>query len=78
MKLLCIPTQYPQYPYIYIYIYVWDKPNILHKEKNRKKREIAEMFLIKKFDNNINLCYFNIITNIIIQLTFVRDRYLTG
>jgi len=33
----------------------WDKPNILHKERNRKKREIAEMFLIKKHDNNINL-----------------------
>jgi len=33
----------------------WDKPNILHKETNRKKREIAEMFLIKKYDNNINL-----------------------
>jgi len=33
----------------------WDKPIILHKERNRKKREIAEMFLIKKFDNNINL-----------------------
>jgi len=35
----------------------WDKPNILHKERNRKKREIAEMFLIKKFgiNNNINL-----------------------
>jgi len=33
----------------------WDKPKILHKERNRKKREIAEMFLIKKHDNNINL-----------------------
>jgi len=33
----------------------WDKPNILHKERNRIKREIAEMFLIKKYDNNINL-----------------------
>jgi len=33
----------------------WDNPNILHKEKNRKKREIAEMFFIKKFDNTINL-----------------------
>jgi len=33
----------------------WDEPNILHRERNRKKREIAEMFLIKKFDNNINL-----------------------
>jgi len=33
----------------------WDKPNILHKERNRKKREIAKMFLIKKYDNNINL-----------------------
>jgi len=33
----------------------WLKPIILHKERNRKKREIAEMFFIKKFDNNINL-----------------------
>jgi len=33
----------------------WHKPIILHKERNRKKREIAEMFFIKKFDNNINL-----------------------
>jgi len=33
----------------------WNKPNVLHKERNRKKREIAKMFLIKKFDNNINL-----------------------
>jgi len=33
----------------------WDKPIILHKERNKKKREISEMFLIKKFDNNINL-----------------------
>jgi len=33
----------------------WEKPNILHREKNRKKREIAEMFYIKKFNNNINL-----------------------
>jgi len=33
----------------------WFKPNILYKERNRKKIEIAEMFYIKKFDNNINL-----------------------
>jgi len=33
----------------------WEKPNILHKERHRKKREIAEMFFIKKFDNNLNL-----------------------
>jgi len=36
----------------------WDKPIILHREKNRKKREIAEMFFIKKFkksNNSINL-----------------------
>jgi len=36
----------------------WDRPEILHKEKNRKKREIAEMFFIKKFkksNNSINL-----------------------
>jgi len=33
----------------------WDNPNILHKEKNRKKREIAEMFFIKKYNNTINL-----------------------
>jgi len=33
----------------------WDKSNILHKEKNKKKREIAEMFFIRKFSNIINL-----------------------
>jgi len=30
----------------------WDEPIILHKEKNRRKREIAEMFFIKKFKKN--------------------------
>jgi len=34
----------------------WNNPNILHKERNRKKREIAENVLYKeKFNNNINL-----------------------
>jgi len=33
----------------------WDGTKILHKERNRKKREIAEMFFIKKYNNNINL-----------------------
>lgn len=33
----------------------WSKPNILHRERYRRKREIAEMFYIKKFDNSINL-----------------------
>jgi len=33
----------------------WDNLNILHKEKNRKKREIAEMFFIKQFNDTINL-----------------------
>jgi len=33
----------------------WDKPNILHKENNRKKREVAEMFYIKRYENTINL-----------------------
>jgi len=36
----------------------WDKPDILHREKNKKKREIAEMFFIKKFkksNNSINM-----------------------
>jgi hypothetical protein len=33
----------------------WKEPKILHCEKHRKKREIAEMFFIKKFNNNINL-----------------------
>jgi predicted GIY-YIG superfamily endonuclease len=32
----------------------WTEPEILHREKNIKKREIAEMFYIKKFNNNIN------------------------
>ncbi|EFN60671.1 hypothetical protein EAG_14889, partial [Camponotus floridanus] len=31
------------------------KPNILHNEKYVRKREIAEMFFIKKFNNLINL-----------------------
>jgi len=31
-------------------------PNILHKEKNRRKREIAEIFFIKKYKNkSLNL-----------------------
>jgi len=33
----------------------WDKTCILHKERNRKKREIAEMCFIKKHNKNINL-----------------------
>jgi len=36
----------------------WDKPNILYKERNRRKREIAEMFFIKKYkktNNSLNL-----------------------
>jgi len=30
----------------------WDNVNILHKERNRRKREIAEMFFIKKYKKN--------------------------
>ena len=33
----------------------WSAPEILHHEKYVGKREIAEMFFIKKFDNTINL-----------------------
>ncbi|EZA52967.1 hypothetical protein X777_07426, partial [Ooceraea biroi] len=33
----------------------WSNPLILHREKHRRKREIAEMFLIKKEENTINL-----------------------
>lgn len=33
----------------------WSMPIILHNEKHVRKREIAEMFFIKKFDNTINL-----------------------
>ncbi|EFN60660.1 hypothetical protein EAG_14878, partial [Camponotus floridanus] len=33
----------------------WSKPNILHSEKYVRKREIAEMFFIKRFNNLINL-----------------------
>jgi len=33
----------------------WKNPKILHNEKNVRKREIAEMMFIKKFDNTINL-----------------------
>ncbi|KAL6417181.1 hypothetical protein ACFW04_014610 [Cataglyphis niger] len=32
----------------------WSAPNSLHNEKHIRKREIAEMFFIKKFDNTIN------------------------
>jgi len=52
----------------------WDEPIILHKENNRRKREIAEMFFIKKFKkkditlnlqkdtDNLNSIYDKIIT----------------
>ncbi|XP_077277703.1 uncharacterized protein LOC143905912 [Temnothorax americanus] len=33
----------------------WSEPKILHKECNTKKREIAEMFFIKRHNNIINL-----------------------
>src|SRR5436190_586078 len=33
----------------------WLEPSILHSEKNKRKREIAEMFFIKKHKNKINL-----------------------
>ncbi|KAL6421189.1 hypothetical protein ACFW04_013742 [Cataglyphis niger] len=32
----------------------WSAPDIFHNEKHLRKREIAEMFFIKKFDNTIN------------------------
>ncbi|KAL6417723.1 hypothetical protein ACFW04_014337 [Cataglyphis niger] len=32
----------------------WSAPDILHNEKYLRKREIAKMFFIKKFDNTIN------------------------
>jgi len=35
-------------------IFKWDEPIILHKERNRRRREIAEMFFIKKFKNTNN------------------------
>jgi len=33
----------------------WDSPDILHRESNTRKREIAEMFFIKRHKNTINL-----------------------
>ncbi|XP_071647563.1 uncharacterized protein [Temnothorax longispinosus] len=33
----------------------WGKPEILHQERHTRKRELAEMFFIKKFDGTINL-----------------------
>ncbi|KAL6421451.1 hypothetical protein ACFW04_013906 [Cataglyphis niger] len=36
------------------YDFDWSVPDILHNEKHLRKREIAEMFFIKKFDNSIN------------------------
>jgi len=32
----------------------WDNPTILHTEKHTKKRELAEMFYIKKTNNTLN------------------------
>ncbi|EFN62913.1 hypothetical protein EAG_15806, partial [Camponotus floridanus] len=37
------------------YEFDWSKSNILHNEKYVRKREIAQMFYIKKFNNLINL-----------------------
>ncbi|EFN65192.1 hypothetical protein EAG_06580, partial [Camponotus floridanus] len=33
----------------------WSLPVILHNQKHVRKRKIAEIFFIKKFDNTINL-----------------------
>ena len=33
----------------------WSSPKILHKECSMKRREIAEMFFIKKYKDTINL-----------------------
>src|SRR5580765_6586553 len=33
----------------------WSNPSVLHKENHRKKREIAEMYFIKKLNSAINL-----------------------
>jgi hypothetical protein len=33
----------------------WEKPEIMHREKQIRKRELAEMSFIKKFDDTINL-----------------------
>lgn len=33
----------------------WSNPSVLHKENHRKKREIAEMYFIKKLNSTINL-----------------------
>jgi hypothetical protein len=32
----------------------WDNPTILHNEKHTRKRELAEMFYIKKVNNTLN------------------------
>ncbi|EFN67150.1 hypothetical protein EAG_09682, partial [Camponotus floridanus] len=37
------------------HVFDWSLPVIFHNEKYVRKKEIAEMFLIKKFDNTINL-----------------------
>jgi len=39
----------------YMHDFNWTSPNILHCEKHTRKREIAEMFFIKKHNNTINL-----------------------
>jgi len=37
------------------YDFDWSNPKTLHKEKHRKRREIAEMIFIKNNNNSINL-----------------------
>jgi len=39
----------------FLHDFNWTVFNILHQEKHTTKREIAEMFYIKKFNNTINL-----------------------
>lgn len=39
----------------YMHDFNWTSPNILHCERHTRKREIAEMFFIKKHNNTINL-----------------------
>jgi hypothetical protein len=42
-------------PFILPADFKWSDVDILHKEKNVRKREIAEMFFIKNQANTINL-----------------------
>jgi len=70
------------------YDFDWNKPDILHREGNKKKREIAEMFFIKKFKkynnsinmqmdtDNLNLIYDRLITKTLQIQEYIKTFFL--